>query len=217
MNLTTFSIIAYCPRTRELGAAVSTAIPAVGAINPFAKAHVGAIATQAWSNPYFGIDGLNLLVQGLSAPEVLERLLKIDTDRERRQLSIIDACGGVAAFTGNQVRPWKGHHEGRGYVVAGNYLISEETILAMAEAYETAQGALGERLMVTLEAGQIAGGDRRGKVSAALLVVRDEEYPLLDLRVDENREPVTELRRIFDMYMSLPYLDNLHPKRGWHE
>lgn len=214
-DLTTFSIVAHCPQTGDLGVAVSTAIPAVGAINPFAKSRVGAIATQAWSNPYLGIDGLYLLAQGLSARKVLGQLLKADADKERRQLSIVDAHGGVAAFTGHEVQPWKGHREGKGYIVAGNLLVSGETIQAMAETFEMAQGPLAQRLLVTLEAGQAAGGDRRGKVSAALLVVRDEEYPYIDLRVDEHPEPVKELRRIFNIYSSLPYLDDLHPKRVW--
>jgi uncharacterized Ntn-hydrolase superfamily protein len=215
MDLTTFSIVAHCSQTENLGVAVSTAIPAVGAINPFARARVGAIATQAWSNPYLGIDGLSLLAQSLSAVEVLERLLKADRDRDRRQLSIVDAHGSVAAFTGSQVQPWGGHREGKGYVVAGNYLVGGKTILAMAEAFERTRGSLGERLLVALETGQAAGGDRRGRVSAALLVVGDEAYPTIDLRVDEHTEPVAELRRIFDIYTALPYLDDLHPKRPW--
>jgi uncharacterized Ntn-hydrolase superfamily protein len=215
VNLMTFSIVAHCAQTDDLGVAVSTAIPAVGAINPFARARVGAIATQAWSNPYLGIDGLGLLARGLLAAEVLERLLRTDADKERRQLSIVDSHGGVAAFTGSQVQSWGGHREGEGYVVAGNYLVGGETILAMAGAFERARGSLGERLLVALESGQAAGGDRRGKVSAALLVVRDEEYPYIDLRVDEHSEPVAELRRIFDIYTALPYLDDLRPKRTW--
>jgi uncharacterized Ntn-hydrolase superfamily protein len=217
VNLTTFSIVAHCPQTGELGIAVSTAIPAVGAINPFAKAGVGAIATQAVSNPYLGIDGLSLLAQGLAATEVLDQLLRADTDREKRQLSIVDAQGNTAAFTGNEVEPWRGHRVGQGYVIAGNLLVSEETILAMAGAFEGAQGALGERLLVALEAGQAAGGDRRGKVSAALVVVRDQEYPYINLRVDEHPKPVAELRRIFDIYTALPYLDDLHPQRTWNK
>lgn len=217
VNLTTFSIVAHCPQSGDLGIAVSTAIPTVGAINPFVRARVGAIATQAVSNPYLGIDGLSLLAQGLSPTEVLDQLLRADADREKRQLSIVDAQGNVAAFTGNEAEPWKGHRVGQGYVVAGNLLVSEETILAMAEVFETAQGALGERLLLALEAGQTAGGDRRGKVSAALLVVRDQEYPYIDLRVDEHSKPVAELRRIFDIYTVLPYLDDLHPKRTWNK
>jgi uncharacterized Ntn-hydrolase superfamily protein len=217
VSLTTFSIVAHCPQTGELGIAVSTAIPAVGAINPFAKARVGAIATQAVSNPYLGIDGLDLLAQGMSATKVLDQLLRTDTDREKRQLSIVDAQGNVAAFTGNEVEPWRGHRVGPGYVIAGNLLVGEETLLAMAETFEAAQGALGKRLLVALEAGQAAGGDRRGKVSAALLVVRDQEYPYIDLRVDEHPKPVAELRRIFDIYTALPYLDDLHPQRTWNK
>jgi uncharacterized Ntn-hydrolase superfamily protein len=137
--------------------------------------------------------------------------------QNRRQLSIVDARGTIAAFTGSQVQPWRGHREGSGYVVAGNLLVSDETILAMAETFEAARGSLGERLVVALEAGQAAGGDRRGKVSAALRVVRDQEYPYLDLRVDEHPEPVAELRRIFDIYTALSYLDDLHPTRTWRK
>jgi len=215
VSLTTFSITAYCQRTGELGIAVSTAIPAVGAINPFAKARVGAIATQAWSNPYLGIDGLNLLEKGLSPTEVLEQLLKVDANREKRQLSIVDARGNVVAFTGKEVNPVSGHYEGKGYVVAGNLLVNHETIRTMAEAFERTPGSLGERLLFALEAGQAIGGDRRGKVSAALLIVKDEEYPYIDLRVDEHKQPVAELRRIFNIYKALPYFDDLHPKRTW--
>jgi uncharacterized Ntn-hydrolase superfamily protein len=211
----TFSIVARCPQTGELGIAVSTAIPAVGAINPFARAQVGAIATQAVSNPYLGIDGLTLLAQGLTATEVLERLLKADADKEKRQLCIVDTCSGVAAFTGKEVQSWKGHLTGREYVVAGNLLVGGETIEAMADAFEVTQGPLADRLLLALTAGQAAGGDKRGRVSAALLVVRDEEYPHVDLRVDEHTDPVAELRRIFDIYTDLPYLDDLHPKRTW--
>jgi len=214
-SMTTFSIAAHCQRTGQLGIAVSTAIPAVGAINPFAKARVGAIATQAWSNPYLGIDGLTLLEKGLPPVEVLKQLLRVDAGREKRQISIVDAHGNVAAFTGKDVESFSGHFEGKGYVVAGNLLVDQETIRAMAEAFERTHGPLGERLLAALEAGQAIGGDRRGKVSAALLIVKDEEYPYIDLRVDEHQQPVAELRRIFNVYKALPYLDDLHPKRTW--
>jgi uncharacterized Ntn-hydrolase superfamily protein len=211
----TFSIAARCPRTGDLGVAVSTAILAVGAINPFARARVGAISAQAWSNPYLGIDGLNLLAQGLSAAAASEQLLQADADREKRQLCIVDAHGGAVAFTGKEVEPWKGHLMGRGYTVAGNFLVSGATIEAMVGAFEEAGGPLADRLLAALEAGQRAGGDKRGRVSAALLVVRDEEYPHIDLRVDEHVDPVAELRRVYDIYTALPYLDDLHPKRTW--
>jgi uncharacterized Ntn-hydrolase superfamily protein len=146
---------------------------------------------------------------------VLEQLLGVDKDREKRQLSVVDASGKVAAFTGKEVAPISGHCEGKGYVVAGNLLVNQETIRTMAESFEGTYGPLGERLLIALEAGQATGGDRRGKVSAALLIVRDEEYPCFDLRVDEHKQPVAELRRIFDIYKALPYLDDLHPKRTW--
>lgn len=154
---------------------------------------------------------------GLSPTEVLKQLLKVDVNRERRQISIVDARGDVAAFTGKDVEPASGQYEGKGYVVAGNLLFKKETIRAMAETFERAPGPLAERLLVALEAGQAIGGDRRGKVSAALLVVKDEEYPYIDLRVDEHKQPVAELRRIFNFYKTLPYLDDLHPKRTWRE
>ncbi len=214
-TLATFSIVARCPQTGQMGIAVSTAIPAVGAINPFARPGIGAIATQSVSNPHLGIDGLSLLAQGLTAPQALERLLEVDADREKRQVSIVDARGHVAAFTGKEVDTWNGHRIGPGWAVAGNLLGGEEVIRAMARAFEAAQGPLGERLLIALEAGQVAGGDKRGKVSAALLVVGDREYPILDLRVDEHPEPVVELRHIFDVYTALPYLEDLHPRRSW--
>ncbi len=209
----TFSITAYCPQTGDLGIAVSTAIPAVGAVNPFARAHVGAIATQSWSNPYLGIDGLALLAAGLSPARALDQLLRDDLHREKRQLCIVDARGRAAAFTGDEAEPWKGHVVGHGYAVAGNLLLGEETILAMVDAFQGANGSLAERVLIALEAGQAAGGDKRGRVSAALLVVRDEEYPYIDLRVDDHPEPVAELRRIFTQYMALPYWHDLHPSR----
>jgi uncharacterized Ntn-hydrolase superfamily protein len=158
---------------------------------------------------------LNLLEKGLSPAEVLEQLLRVDANREKRQLSIVDASGNVAAFTGKEVEPVSSHYEGKGYVVAGNLLVNQEIIRTMAEAFERTPGSLGERLLVALETGQAIGGDRRGKVSAALLIVKDEEYPCVDLRVDEHKQPVAELRRIFNIYNALPYLDDLHPKRTW--
>jgi len=142
-------------------------------------------------------------------------LLRVDPDKEKRQLSIVDAHGNVVAFTGKGVEPISGHYEGKGYVVAGNLLINKKTIQAMAEAFEGAQGSLSEKLLVALEAGQAIGGDHRGKVSAALLTVKEEEYPSIDLRVDEHKQPVAELRRIFNIYKTLPYLDDLHPRRTW--
>jgi uncharacterized Ntn-hydrolase superfamily protein len=196
-----------------LGVAVSTAIPAVGAIcRPFAEAGVGAIATQSWVNPYLAIDGLKLLRQGLSAQEALDRLLSADADRDLRQLAIVDSRGGSAAFSGSKCTTWFGHITGDGYSVQGNMLVSKDTIDCMVQAFESnAADDLPERLMKTLEAGQDAGGDKRGRQSASLYVVKSEEYAYVDLRADEHPQPVAELRRIFEIakVQVLPFVESM--------
>ena len=196
--LTTFSITARCSRTGMLGVAVCTAMPAVGAICPFVKPQVGAIASQSSVNPYLGIDGLVLLEQGRSAQQAVEQVLADDPGRDRRQLSVVDANGNAAAFTGPNSMPWRGHHVGEGYVVAANMMVDETTVQAMAGAFEEhISDALPERLLKALEAGDATGGDYRGRQSAALLVYHAEAYPSHSLRVDEHAQPVAELRRIF--------------------
>ncbi len=196
--LTTFSITARCPRTGMLGVGVCTAIPAVGAICPFVKPKLGAIASQSFANPYLGIDGLVLLEQGHTAHSALDRLIAADPGRARRQLSVVDGAGNAAAFTGQDCIPWHGDHVGPGYVVAANMMVDATTVEAMAEAFEASRDeALPERLLRALEAGDATGGDYRGRQSAALLVYDTEAYPSHSLRVDEHRQPVPELRRIF--------------------
>lgn len=200
IELNTFSITARCSRTGMLGVAVSTAVPGVGGICPFVKEDVGAIATQSWVNPYLGIDGLKLLEQGLSAPEALDRLIADDPGREVRQLGVVDAQGRSAAHTGRDCVDWAGHRTGDGWAVQGNMLVGAATIERMAEAAKATEPLdLAERLMIVLEAGQAAGGDKRGKQSAALRVFHEEQFPWLDLRVDEHRNPVAELRRVFEI------------------
>lgn len=200
VNLNTFSITARCEKTGQFGVAVSTKVPAVGSLCPFAKPGVGAIATQAFVNPYIGIHGLHYLEEGLSASDVLERVLSEDPDPEMRQVSIVDKNGKSAAFTGQKTDGWNGHLTGDNYAVAGNKLVGEATIRAMANTFEEERDIpLAERLLKALESGQAAGGDKRGKQSAALLVVDKEEYPLVDLRVDEHPDPVKELKRIFQV------------------
>jgi len=200
----TFSLVARCSRTNELGVCVATAIPAVGSVVPYAEAGVGAIATQALTNVIYGTRGLKLLRSGLSPQEALERILREDPERESRQVIMIDAHGRTAAFTGKANVDWKGHLIGDNYVVAGNMLVSAQVIQATAEAFETSGGELEERLLNALEAGQKAGGDKRGKRSATLLVMKRPEYkgirPFIDLRVDYHEDPVKELRRIFEAY-----------------
>jgi len=199
----TFSIVARCPKTLELGVCVSTAVPAVGNRVPHVEAGVGAVATQAHTNINYGIEGLRLLKGGFSPQTALEAMLKMDPDREFRQVSIIDAHGRTAAFTGKETQDWKGHRTGNDYAVAGNLLTGGEVLEAMAQTFEGSEGWLAERLMEALEAGQEAGGDRRGRVSAALLVAshsQTETGPILNLRIDEHPEPVKELGRLFEAY-----------------
>jgi uncharacterized Ntn-hydrolase superfamily protein len=198
----TFSIVAYSPGEQALGVAVATAIPGAGAICPFVNCH-GAISTQSFNNYYFGIDGLAYLGEGLSATVVGDALLRGDEDRELRQLVIVDGTGESWAFTGSRCVGECGHRTGRGYAIAGNMLAGQAVLDAMVSSYEaTARTdvSLAERLMQTLEAGQLAGGDKRGKQSAALKVLGKQGLvPICDLRVDENPNPVFELRRIYEV------------------
>ena len=198
--------MARCPETLALGVCVSTAAPAVRSRVPHVEARVGAIATQAKTNVVYGINGLRLLKMGFSPQTALETMLKEDPDQESRQVIIIDKEGRSAAFTGRETIDWKGHMIGKDYVVAGNMLVGDSVIGAMAQVFESSGGVLSERLMKALEAGQKAGGDKRGKTSAALLVAQKERVgtrPLLDLRVDEHLDPVRELRRVFEVYKEL--------------
>ena len=207
----TFSIVARCPKTKALGVSVSTAVPAVGSVVPHVEAGVGAIATQAQTNILYGIEGLKLLKKGLPPQAALETMLQRDIDREKRQVIIIDAQGRTAAFTGRENIDWKGHMIGKDCAVAGNMLAGSRVIIAMVETFEATKGKLAERLLKALEAGQEAGGDKRGRMSAALLVAGEqwisETRPVLDLRVDAHQDPVKELRRIYTVstdYFQIP-------------
>ena len=213
----TFSITARCEKTGMLGVAVSTARPAVGSLVPYVKSGLGAIATQALVNPFYGIDGIRLLSEGLSVDEVLERLLAADPDCERRQCSIVDSDGNSTAFTGKETVPWQGHLIGNQFVVAGNMLTGPETIDAMFDTYQALENeSLPERLLAALCSGQEAGGDKRGRQSAALFVVHDEKYPLVDIRVDEHVDPVKELIRVYEKCQTdlFPYTVNLLKRKA---
>lgn len=207
----TFSIVARDPRTGTLGIAVSTALPCVGVGCPFLKTGVGAITSQAWTNPRLGVDGLKLLELGLSPDVAITTLLNEDESAARRQVGAVDAWGRVFAYSGAECTDWFGHRTsaqggsasggGHQYTVQGNMLVGGETIEAMAAAFERTQGILPNRLMAAMEAGQAAGGDKRGRVSAAI-IVRPPPSALwegVDIRVDEHPDPVAELRRIFDI------------------
>jgi uncharacterized Ntn-hydrolase superfamily protein len=197
----TFSIVARCPRTGMLGVGTASRALAAGRVVPYCRAGVGAIASQAFTNPYLGIDGLTLLEQGLAAARSLERVVESDRGRDLRQVAIVDRDGHTAAYTGTRCIPWAGQVEGGGYVCLGNILTGEEVVKAMALAFESSvDEELPERVMRALEAGQEAGGDRRGRQSAGIRVVHTEDYPYCDLRVDDHEDPVPELRRVFAIF-----------------
>ena len=217
IQLATFSIAARCPRSGMLGVGVSTAVPAIGGLCPFVAPHTGAIATQSWVNPYLGIDGLTLLKSGLTAKAVLDKLLADDPGREVRQIGIVDAQGGVAAFTGKDCTSWCGHEVGDGFTVQGNMLVSGETVAAMAQVGRGTEAlSLPERLMRVLEAGQKAGGDKRGKQSAYIKVHDTEEYPYLSIGVDDHPSPVAELRRVYEVARAqcLPFVTGLSTRKS---
>ena len=200
LNLTTFSITARDSRDGTLGVAVSTKVPAVGSLCPFVRFGAGAVSTQAWVNPGLGPLILDRMAQGESADQALGHVIAGETDAELRQLGVVDANGGSAAFTGRDTDAWSGHRTGADYSVQGNMLVGEDTIAAMESVFLSAGApTLGERLLMALEAGQAAGGDRRGRQSAAVIVRGPEVFPLVDLRVDEHSDPVKELRRIFEV------------------
>lgn len=171
-------------------------MPAIGALTVFAHADVGAVATQALINPLLGVDALELL-RTHDAEETLARVLETDPDTDSRQVTVVDRHGRAAAHTGAQTHPWSGHRVGDGFAVAGNILVGSDTLDAMVRRWEAgADESMDERLLNALEAGQAAGGDRRGRQSAALYVHTGHPYPYLDLRVDEHTDPVAELRRV---------------------
>jgi len=202
----TFSIVAYDPKTKDLGVAVESKFVSVGAVVPFAQAGVGAVATQSYANTTYGPRGLAMLKRGLAPKDVLKALTAKDPMAAQRQVGIVDARGRAAAFTGEECFEWAGHLVGRNYAVQGNILAGEAVVKAMARAFESTEGDLPVRLLAALVAGQKAGGDRRGEQSAALLVVRDHGGyggfgdRWIDIRVDDHPHPIEELIRIFNVY-----------------
>ena len=208
--LATYSICACDLEAGQWGVATQSKFLAVGSVVPWAAPHVGAIATQSYANPRYGPDGLALLREGLSADEVVERLTSPDDDRALRQLGVVDGEGRAATYTGAECHSWAGGRTGDGYAVQGNILVSAETVDALAETFESTSGQpLAERLIDCLDAAEAAGGDSRGRQSAALLVVeRDGGYAglsdtLVDLRVDDHADPLGELRRIYRLHDDL--------------
>ncbi len=202
----TFSIVARDLQAGELGIAVQSKFLAVGAVVPWAKAGVGAIATQAWANTSYGPRGLDLLASGRSATETLAQLTSEDEGREHRQVGIVAINGEPATYTGNECYSWAGGHVGEHYTCQGNILVGEDTVLAMAHTFEQSTGLLCDRLLAALAAAQAAGGDSRGQQSAALLVVCEGggysgfNDRFIDLRVDDHAQPIDELRRILQLH-----------------
>lgn len=204
--LFTFSIVAYDPRKEEWGVAVQSKFLAAAAVVSWAQAKAGALATQAWANASYGPEGLRLLEEGLSAEEVVKRLTETDEGREHRQVGVVDGLGRAFSFTGSECLPWAGHIISQGYTCQGNILVSEETVEAMAKAFEETEGELADRLVASLLAGQKAGGDSRGQQSAGLLVVREKggyggfSDRAIDLRVDDHPTPILELKRLLGLH-----------------
>ena len=200
LDLHTFSIVAHDAAVGAFGVAVATARPAVGALVPFVSLS-GGIATQARVNTEIGRQGIALLDEGVPIGTTLRTLLQNDADRDIRQVHGVDAASSFC-HTGASCIPWCGHHDGDGFSVAGNMLAGPRVVEAMVEAYRHARDEereLSERLVLTLQAGQAAGGDKRGKQSAALLVASREPRGYHNLRVDDHPDPVAELRRIYDL------------------
>jgi uncharacterized Ntn-hydrolase superfamily protein len=193
----TWSIIARDPLTGQIGIAVATRFFAVGARVPHIAPGIGGIATQALVNPYYGIDGVKLLRAGSSPREVIDTLIAADDGRESRQLHVMDTKGRVAAHTGRECIDWCGHIQGDGFSLAGNMLAGAAVLDDTAKTYAAnASLPFAQRLIAAMKAGEAAGGDKRGKQSAALLIHSDEEWSDLDLRVDDHADPLAELERL---------------------
>lgn len=202
----TFSIIAYDPDAQEWGVAVQSKAFIVGGIVPWAQAGVGAIATQAWTNKSFGPRGLALLKRGHDPKDVIEHLIGSDKGGARRQLAVLDAQGRAANYTGNECSAWAGGIAEQNVSVQGNILAGERVLTNMLRAFRAKEGKLADRLITALEAGQKAGGDTRGQQSAAVLVAREKSDingagdVYVDLRVDDHKTPIAELRRLYGIW-----------------
>jgi uncharacterized Ntn-hydrolase superfamily protein len=214
----TYSIVACDLEAEQWGVSVQSKFLSVGSVVQWAEPHVGAIATQAYANPRYGPNGLELLRQGLSAQEVVDKLTSEDEGRDHRQLGIVDGQGRSASYTGSECMDWAGGRTGDGYATQGNILVNKETVDALAETFESTSGPLAERLIDCLAAAQEAGGDSRGQQSSALLVVqRDGGYAnmsdtVVELRVEDHERPIDELRRIYTLH---DVIFGTTPRRLW--
>ena len=214
-TVSTFSIVAIDPQTGEMGVAVASRYFSVGSVVPWAMADVGAVATQANVNVGYGQQAIDLLRQGLTAPEVLKKILADDKfeGKDGRQVAIVDAKGNVAAYTGPNAPKWAGDRQGKTWSAQGNILVGAQVPEAMGKAFDATQGELAEKLFAALKAGDAAGGDARGRQSASMLVVKklggrninNDRYVYIN--VDDNPDPFTELRRLLDLNLAYNYGD----------
>ena len=199
----TFSLVACDREAGQWGVVVASKFLAVGAVVPWAKADVGAVATQAFANLTYGPGGLDLLAAGASAQQTIDRLTAADPEFEQRQIGVVDAKGGSASFSGSGCFTWAGGRTGEGYAAQGNLLAGPQVVAALADTFEATEGPLVERMLAALQAGDEAGGDRRGRQSAAVIVRQTgggygaNNDILIDLRVDDHPDPVTELQRLY--------------------
>jgi uncharacterized Ntn-hydrolase superfamily protein len=210
----TFSIVARDPETGEIGVAVQSHWFNVGAMVPWGEAGVGVVATQSFVNPSFGIRGLALLKKGLSPSEVIDSLVSSDDGRDFRQVAVLDCKGRAASYTGKKCIPAAGNLTGDNFSVQANLMLNENVWPAMAKAFKGSTGPLAERMIAALEAGQKAGGDIRGRQSAALMVFKGQptgeswEGKLIDLRVEDNPHPITELKRVLKVHRAYEHMNN---------
>lgn len=216
--VSTFSIVAFDASTRELGVAVHSRYFSVGSIVPWAEAEVGAVATQSFVNVSYGPRGLQYLKEGLPVDEVIAKLTSEDEEREYRQLGIVDAEGNVAAFTGKKCLQWAGSKTGQNYTAQGNILAGCKVVENMGKQFESTAGDLAGRLVAALLAGDKAGGDARGRQSAALIVVKKgggrAGYgdKCIDLRVEDHRNPIIELKRLLRLHRVYSLIDESEDK-----
>lgn len=204
--ISTYSIVGCDTAAGEVGIAVQSKFLAVGNVVPWAKGGVGAIATQAWANVAYGIDGLKLLEQGMHPEEVVSALIKQDEGCETRQFGVVNIKGQSATFTGKECSEWAGGIAGENFAAQGNILVGEATVQALADTFQSTGGDLTERLMRALEEAQKVGGDRRGMQSAAIYVAKEGagyggvSDTMVDIRVDDHKQPIKELRRVLELY-----------------
>lgn len=216
--VSTFSIVAIDPQNGDMGIAVASRYFSVGSVVPWAMANVGAVATQANVNVGYGQQAIDLLRQGMTAPEVLKKILADDKfeGKDGRQVAIVDAKGNVAAYTGPNAPHWAGDRQGKTWSAQGNILVGPQVPEAMGKAFESTQGELAEKLYAALKAGDAAGGDARGRQSASMLVVRkgggrninNDRYVYIN--VDDNPDPFKELRRLLDLNLAYNYSDQMY-------